>query len=102
MNKISAQDGAIMKAYQWDCSRKYFQYNFFPVASSPDLSTCNYFLWDYLKSNVNIGRSHNICELKLGIRNVITAISHNRLFTMTQKCVRNASYHLWETIIWTR
>jgi hypothetical protein len=43
-------------------------------ACSPDLSTCDYFLWGYLKSKVLISMPTSMEELQQRIKEEITAI----------------------------
>ena len=68
---------------------------------SPDLSSCDYFLWGYLKSKVFATRPDTIQELKERIRTEIRAItplvlrrvSENLQNRLTQ-CVQNNGRHL--------
>jgi hypothetical protein len=42
-----------------------------PPPRSPDLSTCNFYLWGYLKGEVYETNPHTLDELKENIRNTI-------------------------------
>ena len=54
-------------------------------ARSPVLSTCDYFLWGYLKSSVFISKSKTTVELKQSIKEEITAIPEH----MTRRVMEN-------------
>ena len=54
-------------------------------ARSPDLSTCDYFLWGYLKSRVFISKPKTIAELKQSIKEEIAAIPEQ----MTRQVMEN-------------
>jgi len=55
------------------------------LARSPDLSTCAYFLWGFLKSRVFISKSRTIVELKQSIKEEIVAIPEQ----MTRQVMEN-------------
>jgi hypothetical protein len=54
-------------------------------ARSPDLSVCDYFLWGYLKSKVNLTKPRGIYELQNAIKEE---------FTTTPDMVREAMRNL--------
>jgi hypothetical protein len=72
---------------------------------SPDLSACDFFLRDYLKSNVYAHCPQNIAELKLGIREEIARVPvemlcrvmgnmHSRL----EECLRKGGGYLEDIV----
>ena len=68
---------------------------------SPDLSSCDFFLWGYLKSKVYIGKPRTISELKNAIRREIASISIEKLKNVMinfkhrlQECVAEQGRHL--------
>ena len=54
-------------------------------AHSPNLNSCDFFLWEYLKSKVYINCSRSIEQLKDAICQEITAIQHE----MTHQVIDN-------------
>jgi len=48
-------------------------------AGSPDLTPCDFFLWDWAKEEVYRSKSHTLEQLKDRIRQVITNIPHDFL-----------------------
>ena len=46
---------------------------------SPDLTTCDFFLWGYLKSNVNTHKPRTLSDLKEAIREEVATIDHEML-----------------------
>lgn len=77
-------------------------------ARSPDLSICDFFLWGYLKEKVFKHRPHDLEELKMSIREEITAIPiemcqnaaenfRNRL----HQCIASGGHHLADVIFKT-
>ena len=77
---------------------------------SPDLSICDFFLWGYLKEKVFRSQLHNLEELKMWIREEITALPALRcakeqpklqISPSTLHCKRRAPfswYHLQKVI----
>ena len=76
-------------------------------AGSPDLNSCDFFLWEYRKSKVYSYRPHSIEQLKHAICQ-ITAIPHEMTRRVIhnyrerlQKCVDINGSHLTEFIFTT-
>jgi hypothetical protein len=70
-------------------------------ARSPDLSVCDYFLWDYLKTKVFVNKPRMVHELKVAIEHEVTAIppdmvrrSVNNFKTRLRECVQREGKHL--------
>ena len=75
---------------------------------SPDLSICNFFLWGYLKEKVFKHRPRNLEELKMHIRDEITAIlpemcrrAAENFRHRLQMCIDTAGHHLPDVIFKT-
>lgn len=75
------------------------------AARSPDLTSCDCWLWGYLKSKVFISKPQNIAELKQSIRNEIAAIPQTMLRKVTanmqkrwEACVDGEGQHLSDII----
>jgi hypothetical protein len=75
-------------------------------ARSPDLNTCDYFLWRYLKIKVYKKKPRTTEDLKQDIREEVAAIPPTMLQRVMQKfltrvlgeCVNNNGRHLTDTI----
>jgi hypothetical protein len=74
-------------------------------ARSPDLNTCNFFLWGYLKSKVYGKKPRTAVDLKQNTRDEVAAISPTMLQRVMQNfqrslrdCVDNKGRHLTDTI----
>ena len=77
-------------------------------ARSPDLSTCGYFLWGYLKRKVFISKPRTTAELKQRIKEEIVAISEQmtcqvmeNLGVRLKQCLRNGGRHLSDVLFKT-
>jgi len=74
-------------------------------ARSPDLNTCDFFLWGYLKSKVYEKKPRTTEYLKQNIRDEVAAISPTMLQRVMRnfqkrlrECVDNNGRHLTDTI----
>ena len=72
---------------------------------SPDLSTCDFFLWGYLKSRVYEDKPRTLDELKEAIRQQITKINRDLLerveanfLERLQQCVNENGHHMPDLI----
>jgi len=77
-------------------------------ARSPDLSTCDYILWGYLKSRVFICKPRTIAELKQSIKEEIVAIPEHmtrrameNLGVRLEQCLRNGGRQLSDLLFKT-
>ncbi|CAK9796588.1 Transposable element Tc3 transposase, partial [Anthophora quadrimaculata] len=75
---------------------------------SPDLSPCDFFLWEYLKAEVFKDRSTSLNQLKEAIQEEIEGISSDMLVRVMenfqerlQMCIGRQSHHLDEIIFKT-
>ena len=57
---------------------------------SPDLFTCNFYLWGNLKGNVYITNPQTIEELKTNIRNAIVEITPHELAKVAGNMLKRA------------
>lgn len=57
---------------------------------SPDLSTCDFYLWGYLKGKVYEQNPHTIDDLKDNIRNCIRSITHEELTRVFMNLLKRA------------
>ena len=55
---------------------------------SPDLTPCEFYLWETLKNKVYAGNSHTINELKDNIISVIESISAEELLKVNNNFIR--------------
>jgi hypothetical protein len=60
-------------------------------ARSPDLSACDYFLWEYLKSRVFATCIPHLQTLKARIQEEVEAIPHRMLASVMDNFVRHLS-----------
>jgi hypothetical protein len=67
---------------------------------SPDLSTCDFYLWGYLKGKVYETNPHTLDELKESIQSTIEAMDvivlyqvHLNMITRAQKCIDSQGSH---------
>jgi hypothetical protein len=75
-------------------------------ARSPDLNTCDFFLWGYLKSKVYEKKPRTTEDLKQNIRKEVAAVPPTMLQRVMQnfqirllgECVDNNGRHLTDTI----
>jgi hypothetical protein len=77
-------------------------------ARSPDLATCDFFLWGYLKSKVYTHRPENLQALEDAIRREIAAVPTEMNEKVMQafrnhleECIGNDGHHLGDTIFKT-
>jgi hypothetical protein len=77
-------------------------------ARSPDLTPCDYFLWDYLKSIVYNDRPRTLDHLKNNIRQAIASIPVNMLESVERnlrsrltQCIDNNGRHLHDIVFKT-
>jgi len=77
-------------------------------ARSPDLSSCDYFLWGYLKSRVFISKPRSIAEIKHSIKVEIAVIPEQmtrrvmeNLGVRLKQCLRNGGRHLSDILFTT-
>jgi hypothetical protein len=63
-------------------------------ARSPDINTCDFFLWGYLKSKVYEKKPRTMVDLKQNIRDKVVAISP----TMQQRVMQNFQKYLRECV----
>jgi hypothetical protein len=68
---------------------------------SPDLSVCDYFLWDYLKQRVYVNKPHTLDQLRTNIETEIANISPailQKVFKNFEKrlenCIERNGHHL--------
>jgi len=78
------------------------------LARSPDLSSCDHFLWGYLKSRVFISKPRTISELQQSIKEEIAAIPEQmthwvmeNLGVRLKQCLRNGGRHLSDVLFKT-
>jgi len=76
-------------------------------ACSPDLSTCDFFLWGYLKGKLYVDKPRDIPQLKNAIETELRAIPHRKceqVFTnfslRLNECVKNQGRHLNDVIFY--
>jgi hypothetical protein len=77
-------------------------------ACSLDLSTCDYFLWGYLKSRAFISKPGTIAELKQSLKEEIAAIpermtrrAKEKLGVTLKQCLRNGGRQLSDVLFKT-
>ena len=58
------------------------------AACSPDLTPCNFFLWDFLKSKVYSTQPQNLEELEQKIRASCGLVTQDLLQNVRQECVK--------------
>jgi len=75
---------------------------------SPDLSTCDFFLWGYLKLHVYAHKPHTLNDLKEAIRQEIRPIDRQLLARVMgdfkkrlENCIQSDSRHLTDIIFKT-
>jgi len=75
---------------------------------SPDLSSCDFFLWGYLKGRVYTHKPHNLKELKDAIRQEVLTIDQQLLARAmddfkrgTENCIQGDGRHLKDIIFHT-
>ena len=57
---------------------------------SPDLSSCNFYLWGTLKQKVHANNPHNLDQLKENITNAIRRITREELQVVSANVVKRA------------
>jgi len=106
----------------WAVERRVFLYDAFvksvesfPVSEtcrgpprSPDLSTCDFFLWRYLKSRVYVRKPRTLNDLKEAIRQEIRPIDRQLLALVMddfkkrlQNCIPDDGRHLTDIVFET-
>jgi len=69
------------------------------------ISSCNFFLWGYLKSKVYVRKPRTVEDLKVSIREEIATVPQEMLVNVMQNfeerlrtCVRQEGHHLSDII----
>ena len=77
-------------------------------ARSPDLSSCDFFLWGFLKSRVYVNRPRTLQDLKANIQAEIANITVATLERVMgnarnrfMQCIENGGCHLYDMIFKT-
>jgi len=66
-----------------------------PLARSPDLSACDFFLWGYLKSKVYIRKPRTV-DLKVSIREEIATVPQEMLVNVMQNFEERLRTRVWQ------
>ena len=72
---------------------------------SPDLTTCDFFLWGYLKSRVYTHKPHTLSDLKEAIREEVATTDREMLEHVyadfqhrLENCIQESGHHLPDII----
>ena len=93
-------DAILVAMEQWAAAHRAFVIILWP-ADSPDFSVCDFFLWGYLKSKVNLMKLRDIIELKNAIKGEITATWWQKQwepYVTDWKCRRDSGKHLRDVL----